>query len=158
MVGHFLHRSHLSSLYLYYTTHYGICQWLFCTNKLHSFIAELVILLKLAPGRTVGGAAENNKMGLAVSQAHCPPAEDAYLVVCSTDGHCFSLGIYTEGVVYIVDTILKPYTIGIESVVNTIDRIRAAGEHLRSQVIPVSVYFPFDMKMVIFQWALTMNT
>ena len=61
--------------------------------------------MKFALARNAGGALKKLK-GLAVSQSHCTPAEDADLVVRSADFHRFAFGVHSEGVVDVVDAIL----------------------------------------------------
>jgi hypothetical protein len=61
------------------------------------------------------------KMGLAVSQSHCAPTEDTDLVVRSADFHRFALGVHSEGVVDVVDTILQPDTAVTAHSLNRLD-------------------------------------
>ena len=61
------------------------------------------VIMEVGTPYTRGRAAE--KMGSAVSQAHCPPAEDTDLIVRSTDFHCFTLGAHSETMVDVVDAI-----------------------------------------------------
>ena len=45
---------------------------------------------------------------LAVSQSHSPPTKNGNLFVFLTDYHCFALGVYTAGTVYIIQTVGVP--------------------------------------------------
>ena len=61
--------------------------------------------------------------GLAVSQAHCPPAEDTNLIVLSANRYRLSLGVHSVTVVNVVDAIAVPYATVAAHCTNRLDCI-----------------------------------
>jgi hypothetical protein len=79
---------------------------IFLKNPLTNWLGCGIIKIRGSLNR---GRAAKTK-GSAVSQAHSAPIQNADLRVRSADGDGFALGVYSEGVVYIVDTLGEPNT------------------------------------------------
>ena len=66
-------------------------------------------------------------MGLAVSQAHRPPAQNADLIVCLADFHRFSFSAYSERMVNVVNAVFQPHSAVTAHLPNGLDSFLCGG-------------------------------